>query len=258
MIICDDARTALASWPEKSIQTTITSPPYLGRFQYSTPDEIGCESTIQEHLDALTTVTDLLWQATRDDGTLWLNYGHVWGITSGTTERRRPKPRQPQRRLGRSRQELLLLPARVALAVAVKWTLRAEIIWAANSHQSWPTQNRPPMRSERLYLFAKHPTRYYYRPQHDGYETDVWKITQTLAERKLPHPATMPLKMAAACLLRTSRPGDLVCDPFGGSGTTAVTAAHHGRDFLHIDLSTAHCDTTRQRLHQAEPRLFAA
>ena len=61
---------------------------------------------------------------------------------------------------------------------------------------------------------------------------DVWKIPQ---ESGNPHPAPFPVELAARCIASTD--ARVVLDPFMGSGTTAVAAMMHGRDWLGIDIS---------------------
>ena len=51
---------------------------------------------------------------------------------------------------------------------------------------------------------------------------DVWTIPVQPYEG--PHFATMPIELAKRCIMAGSRPGDIVLDPFGGVGTTAVAA----------------------------------
>jgi site-specific DNA-methyltransferase (adenine-specific) len=62
------------------------------------------------------------------------------------------------------------------------------------------------------------------------------------------HPATFPEKLAADHILTWSNPGDLVLDPFCGSGTTLKMAAMHGRRWLGIDLSAEYCELSRARV----------
>ena len=73
--------------------------------------------------------------------------------------------------------------------------------------------------------------------------TDVWEITQ---EMKNPHPAPYPEALIDRIL--QSAPGRVVLDPFAGSGTTAVCARRHGRQFILIEQSPAYCDMARQRI----------
>jgi len=63
---------------------------------------------------------------------------------------------------------------------------------------------------------------------------DVWTIN---AERLGgSHPAVMPVALARVCVLAGSRPGDVVLDPFTGTGTTGVAALENVRRFVGIDL----------------------
>ncbi len=57
-----------------------------------------------------------------------------------------------------------------------------------------------------------------------------------------------PLKLLERVILCSSRPGDLVCDLFGGSGTTGLAAAMHDRRFLLMDQSNAAIVAARKRL----------
>ena len=50
---------------------------------------------------------------------------------------------------------------------------------------------------------------------------------------------------------QVSKPGELVCDPFLGSGTTALACVLEGRRFVGADLDPACVETTRRRLAEA-------
>ena len=67
-----------------------------------------------------------------------------------------------------------------------------------------------------------------------------------------PHPTQKPEKLLAKLILASSRPGDLVFDPFLGSGTTAVTARKLGRHFAGIEIEPDYCCWALERLHRAE------
>ncbi|MEO8648330.1 MAG: DNA methyltransferase [Acidobacteriota bacterium] len=66
------------------------------------------------------------------------------------------------------------------------------------------------------------------------------------------HPTQKPEKLLAKILLASSDPGDLVLDPFAGSGTTAVAARKLGRDFLAIEADEQYCLLAAKRLEMAE------
>ena len=71
------------------------------------------------------------------------------------------------------------------------------------------------------------------------------------------HPTQKPEKLLAKLILASSRPGDLVLDPFLGSGTTAVTAKKLGRRFcgIEIDLEYACCALARLRRAESAPEI---
>jgi DNA modification methylase len=79
---------------------------------------------------------------------------------------------------------------------------------------------------------------------------DVWRMnTQAYPEA---HFATFPEELVARCILASTKPGDIVLDPFAGSGTTCKVAIDLGRQYLGIDLNPdyvrqaeARCTTTQ-------------
>ena len=71
-------------------------------------------------------------------------------------------------------------------------------------------------------------------------------------QENTPHPTQKPEKLMAKLILASSRPGELVFDPFLGSGTTAVTAKKLGRKYLGIEASGQYCVWAQQRLEMAE------
>lgn len=66
------------------------------------------------------------------------------------------------------------------------------------------------------------------------------------------HPTQKPEKLIAKLLLASSSPGDLVCDPFVGSGTSAVVAKKLGRRFVGVEQNLAYCCWALKRLQMAE------
>lgn len=67
-----------------------------------------------------------------------------------------------------------------------------------------------------------------------------------------PHPTQKPEKLIAKLILASSNPGDLVFDPFVGSGTTAVTAKKLGRHYLGIEREKEYAALALKRLEMAE------
>src|SRR5579872_1338057 len=79
----------------------------------------------------------------------------------------------------------------------------------------------------------------------------VWEILPPAAEEKRfgKHPAQKPLALIERILLASSNEGDLVLDPFLGSGTTAIAAIHRGRKCAGIELDPKWIHVTTQRIH---------
>jgi site-specific DNA-methyltransferase (adenine-specific) len=80
---------------------------------------------------------------------------------------------------------------------------------------------------------------------------DVWRYSRvcgTFKEREGWHTCQMPTKLLARIIKTSSNPGDLVLDPFSGSGTTALTAAVLKRQYLAFDLSESYVQSGRQRI----------
>ena len=73
------------------------------------------------------------------------------------------------------------------------------------------------------------------------------------------HPAQFPELLAQDHILSWSNEGDLVLDPFIGSGTTAKMAYLNGRNYCGIDISEEYCEIARRRVEQAQAQqsLFA-
>ena len=78
--------------------------------------------------------------------------------------------------------------------------------------------------------------------------TNVWLMS--VAHTKLNHPAIFPEKLAQDHIISWSNEGDIVLDPFNGSGTTTKSAKQLGRNFIGIELSEKYCEIARQRLRQ--------
>lgn len=65
------------------------------------------------------------------------------------------------------------------------------------------------------------------------------------------HFATFPPALIEPCILAGSRPGDIVLDPFMGSGTTAAVAIQHGRQYIGCDLNSDYKSLQDERINNA-------
>lgn len=81
----------------------------------------------------------------------------------------------------------------------------------------------------------------------DDITIPFWSMPENTA-----HPTQKSEKLLAKIMLASSNPGDVVFDPFLGSGTTSVTAKKLGRRYLGIELNEQYCVWTEQRLEMAD------
>lgn len=74
------------------------------------------------------------------------------------------------------------------------------------------------------------------------------------------HPATFPEQIASGHILSWSNPGDVVMDPFMGSGTTGKMAVLYDRNFIGIEISEEYMSIAQERIRvvQMQPNLFEA
>ena len=79
---------------------------------------------------------------------------------------------------------------------------------------------------------------------------DVWDISavNAVAKERVGYPTQKPIELLSRIILASSNDGDVVLDPFCGSGSTCVTAALLKRKFIGIDVSMNACDVAVSRL----------
>ena len=81
----------------------------------------------------------------------------------------------------------------------------------------------------------------------DDISIPYWSMPENTA-----HPTQKPEKLIAKLILASSDPGDLVLDPFLGSGTTSVTAKKLKRDYVGIEMNPVYCAWAEKRLEMAD------
>jgi site-specific DNA-methyltransferase (adenine-specific) len=78
--------------------------------------------------------------------------------------------------------------------------------------------------------------------------SSIWEMT---TETAVDHPTPFPVELPRRLTLLYTQPGDVVLDPFMGSGSTAVAAALAGRHYVGYELSQAYCALAAKRLAEA-------
>jgi site-specific DNA-methyltransferase (adenine-specific) len=146
-LLIGDCRETLKSLEDQSINTVITSPPYFGLRDYGETDQLGLENTPQEFVDNLVAVFREIRRVLRDDGTVWLNLGDSYAMSS----MRGVKPK-----------DLIGIPWRVAFALQQDgWYLRQDIIWHKPNPMPESVKDRCTKAHEYIFLLSKSPKYYF-------------------------------------------------------------------------------------------------
>jgi modification methylase len=116
-----------------------------------------------------------------------------------------------------------------------------EIVWDRGKGISGA--KRPVIADQRIYMIGK-PKIW----KNIGLTT-IWRISE---ERNSEHVCPFPVEIPRRCLLMTTESGDLILDPFCGSGTTGVAALRTGRRFIGIEIDSSYCDIARRRIQEEE------
>ena len=263
-IVVGDAEAVLASCPAGIVQSTVTSPPYWSLRDYGIDGQIGVEDSVEDYVARLVAVFEEVRRVTRDDGTLWLNIGDSY--TSGGRTWRAPDRKNRVRAMehrpptpdGLKPKDLIGVPWRIAFALqAAGWYLRADVIWNKPNCQPESVKDRPTRAHEYVFLFSKS-ERYTYRGDavrgaNDRNLRTIWDVhTQSVRDA---HFATFPPSLVEPCVRLASDEGDLLLDPFLGSGTTGVVALAERRRFLGCELNPEYVVIAERRLNGAVRRV---
>lgn len=247
---------------DSSVRLVVTSPPYLALRDYGTPGEIGQEGTPSEYVGALMLVMDELRRILTSDGSVFMVIGDKYARRGGVDRKDRggsgdvggrAHTRLPQKGIpGVSDGSLAGMPWRVALAaVDAGWVWRQEIVWRKPNPLPESVRNRCVRAHETILHFAKQ-AKCFSNPGMGAreYGHDVWDIP--VASYRDPsgvrHPAVFPEALVERCVTGWSAPGDVVFDPFSGSGTTPSVANRLGRIGAGGELNLTYARVARNRL----------
>lgn len=258
-IIQGDAHRILSALPDGLAQAVVTSPPYWSLRDYGIEGQLGLEASVHDFIDALADLFDDVRRVLADDGTLWLNIGDSY--TSGNRGWRAPDRKNVARAMstrpatpeGLKPKDLIGVPWRLAFALQERgWYLRSDLVWNKPNAQPESVGDRPTRSHEYLFLLSK-AEKYVYdvdavRGPNERRLRSVWDLNTQRNRDASGHFATYPESLAERCILLGSRPGDLVLDPFLGSGTTAVAAARNDRRFLGLELNPEYVAMATRRI----------
>jgi site-specific DNA-methyltransferase (cytosine-N4-specific) len=236
-----------------SIDCIVTSPPYWAQREYGDSEiEVG-KHDLRDYLNDMRRFLREADRVLKDDGVMWLNIGDKasgsggaggdWNKGGKRGEARRWKGGDS----GLPPRQWCNVPARLAtMAQSEGWLLRSEITWdkGRNRPEDPKHARRPLVASEKILLLAKaypHP----WFPEQIDYELgDVWHFPPVTG-RENRHLAPFPPELPRRAIVASTQPGDLVLDPFAGSGTTITVAHELGRRAVGVDLyADSQCDVS--------------
>lgn len=87
------------------------------------------------------------------------------------------------------------------------------------------------------------------------FRSNVWAINRP--KKNNGHPAVFPEQLANDHILSWSNPGDVVLDPFMGSGTTAKMAILNNRNYIGFEISREYCEIAEKRIEEARRCVYA-
>ena len=105
-----------------------------------------------------------------------------------------------------------------------------------------------------ILFVVKNPKHYTFN-KIDHYPEDVWVINREYWRGRKKTPTKLPSELVKKILRYSSNPGDLVLDPFLGSGTVAVVARQEGRHFLGFEVVPEYCTFAKDALSSKAGRL---
>ena len=197
-------------------------------------------------------------------------------------------PRRSNKLKGLKEKDLIGIPWMFAFAMrADGWHLRQDIIWHKPNPMPESVRDRCTKAHEYIFLFSKQKNYFYdneaikedakdwgtrdrskgkYTSNNDYGQTPHSGLTKSYAKKnkrsvwsvtkkpyKGAHFATYPPDLIEPCILAGSEKGDIVLDPFMGSGTTAAVAKSLGRDYIGCELHEDYGDLIRKRVGEYKP-----
>lgn len=240
-----DCRDLLKSLPDESVDLIVSSPPYnLGK-------EYEARIELQHYLDDQKKVLAECARVLKSTGSIFWQVGAYSnaGIFIPLDIRFFPILED----LGLWPRNRILWVRQHGLHATRKFSCRHEsILWftktdkhkfnldAIRVPQKW--QNKKSYRGENKGELTCNP---------DGKNPgDVWLFRNVKHnhEEQTIHPCQFPEDMIARIILATTEPGDVVLDPYMGTGTVAVVARDHGRDFLGAEVDEKYLEVASRRL----------
>lgn len=222
-------------------QTTISSPPYYDMKDYGIENQVGYGQTYEDYLEDLKIIFQQVYEKTKQDGTLW--------IVIDTFKRNN-----------------VVVPLPFDLAERLKgvgWLLQDVIIWKKDKTIPWANSGFMQRKFEYILFFSKSPKYKNHKDSARVYDTtvlkhwwvkyperynpkgkaldEVWEypipVQGSWGKEYIRHFCPLPKEMIANMIQTSTDEGDIVFDPFAGTGSVLAQAAYMNRDYVGIELN---------------------
>lgn len=159
-----DCLDVMKTFPDKSIDCVITSPPYWQLRDYGWTGQWGMEKTFQEYLEHLWQLMDEVWRVLKDEGTVWINLGDTYG---GSKKGNDDKKHNNEVGNGVNKNDgvnksLCLIPHRFAIGCSdMGWIIRNDVKWIKRNAMPESVTDRFSKKSEYFFFIVKQ-EKYYF------------------------------------------------------------------------------------------------
>lgn len=220
--------------PDNSVHMMITSPPYnVGK-------EYDADYSLEVYLKLLTDVFTETYRVLVNGGRVAINVANV------------------------GRKPYLPLNCYISrIMQGIGFQMRGEIIWnksasagTSTAWGSWQSASNPTLRDVHEYIQVYSKGDYARKPVGKStitkeefleYTKSIWSFPAASAKR-IGHPAPFPCELPLRLIKLYTYEGDIVLDPFMGSGQTAIAAKSVGRRYIGYDLSQEYTDLANKRI----------
>ncbi len=275
-IICGDAATKLSELQQDTVVLTVTSPPYFKHRDYGANGQIGQERSLEDYLAKMEAVLKEILRVTADEGSCFIVVGdtyragklllvpHRLAILAGEIgwtvrndiifHKLDPAPDSAKNRWRAGHEHILFLAKQ-----PTGYVFNDEIVrvpYSPVTIRRWGNGqtyggNKSAARTRNNGPRIQHGKSFVLNPN-GCVPTDVWSLPNGNSSKK--HYAAFSKGLVAKIIEACSNEGDVVLDPFVGSGTTSVVAKALGRNCIGIELSDAYAKMARSALTAQKAR----
>lgn len=225
--------------PDRCVHLMVTSPPYnVGK-------EYDQDLSVVEYLELIKKVMAETYRVLVDGGRACVNVANIGR-----------KPYIP------------LHAYIIQIAAEVGFFMRGEIIWdkgmsgTSTAWGSWMSPSNPILRDSHEYILVFQKPPFGRKPDNERKPTitredflehtkSTWRFPSASAT-EAGHPAPFPTELPRRLIGLYTFPGDVVLDPFMGTGATAIASSEYNRDFVGYDIEQQYVDIAKSRLKEAK------